>query len=289
MSTSESTLTAFDGTSLFVRKWTPSTEPQALLVIVHGLGEHAGRYPHVVTAFNQQGYVVWGDDHRGFGRSGGKRGDFNAFSDVLTDLDQVVDAAQAQYPHLPIFLYAHSLGGMYATHYLAQHEDKITAAVISAPGYGAGPDFSQAKLLLARVLAKVAPGLSMQTAGADDPFTLSHDPEAEQSYRDDKLYHHTVTMRFAYTNVCKANEAKNLLAHLHLPILVLLGAEDSTINRDAVEEAVAGAGKNVEFRIYPGSYHELHNEIPAIRQRVLAETLAWLQPLITQSAASPRT
>ncbi|NOZ72669.1 MAG: alpha/beta hydrolase [Chloroflexi bacterium] len=280
MTYQETTLSAFDGTPIFLRKWSPEVAPRAVLVIVHGLGEHAGRYPHVVDMFSSHGYVIYGHDHRGFGKSGGRRGDFNDFSDVLADLDQVVDTARTQNPGLPLCFYAHSLGGMIATHYLAQHEEKVTAAVLSAPGYGAGPDYSRWKIMMARLLARLAPGFSMETGSKDDPFTLSHDPEAEKAYRADPLYHHTVTMRFAYTSLLKAEEAKHLLATLHLPVLVLLGAEDSTINRQAIEEAVKAAGDNVEFRTYEGSLHELHNEIPEIRNRVLSETLAWMEQAI---------
>ncbi len=280
MALHETTLSAFDATPIFMRQWTPDGEPQAVLLLVHGLSEHAGRYPHVVKAFLAENYVVWGHDHRGYGKSGGKRGDFNAFDDVMKDLDLVVNEARAAYPQLPICLYAHSLGGTYATHYLARHEDKITAAVISAPGYGTGPDFSRAKQVMARLLAGIAPNLSMQSGSKDDPFRLSHDPEAEQAFRNDTLYHYTVTMRFAYTNLRKGEEAARLLATLHLPVLVVLGAEDSTINRQAVIEAAEQAGDNVELRVYNGGWHELHNEVPAIRNRVLAEALAWLQPHI---------
>lgn len=283
MTYQETTLSAFDGIPLFLRKWLPESTPRAILVIVHGLGEHAGRYPHAVETFTQHGYVIFGHDHRGYGKSGGRRGDFNDFNDILTDLDQVVDTAHSQYPDLPLCFYAHSLGSMIATHYLAQHEEKVTAAILSAPGYGAGPDYSRWKIMLARVLAGVAPGFSMETGSKDDPFTLSHDPEAEKAYRSDQLYHHTVTMRFAYTSLVRAEEAKHLLATLHLPILILLGEEDSTINRQAVIEAVEAAGDNVKFRTYADSYHELHNEIPEIRNRVLSETLAWCEQTLAAS------
>ena len=193
----EQTISAGDGLALFLRIWTPDTAPHATLVVVHGLGEHAGRYDHLVNRYREAGYVIFGHDHRGFGRSGGKRGDFEIFDDLLTDLDQVVELARAANPALPINLFAHSLGGMIGTHYLARYEDKIATAVLSSPGYGAGPDYNQAKLTMARILNRLAPKLSMETGNHDDEFTLSHCPDAEQRYRQDELYHHTVTIRFA--------------------------------------------------------------------------------------------
>ncbi len=273
----ETTLTAQDGVPLFLRVWSPNQTPRAILVLVHGLSEHAGRYPHVVNAFLAQDYVIYGHDHRGYGRSGGPRGDYERFEDVLRDLDQVVDYARSQHPNLPLGMYAHSLGGMYATHYLARYgNDKVNAALISAPGYGPGPDFSRMKLLLTRVLAKIAPKLTIETSSEDAPFTLSHDPEAEKAYREDELVHHVVTMRFAYTGIEKGREARALLCALNMPVMVILGEEDTVIDRQAVIDAASPCPDKVHFRQYAGGYHELHNEIPDIRNRVLGDVIAWM-------------
>jgi len=270
----ETTITAADGLALFVRIWTPEMAPRGVVLIVHGLGEHAGRYPHLVRALLEHGYLVFGPDQRGCGRSEGRRGDFRAFDDVLNDLDRVVSATREQYPGLPLFLYAHSLGAMYATHYLSRHEEDITAAVLSAPGYGPGPDLSAANIRLAYLLARIVPGLYLRSKASDD-FRLSHDPEAKRAYDEDTLRIEKFTVRFAVTNLQKATEAQRLLATLRLPILVLLPADDTTINRQAVLNAVAQAGPNVILRTYPG-WHELHNELPALRQPVFDEVLAWL-------------
>ncbi len=269
------TLKAKDGTSLFVRSWQPATPPQAILMIIHGLSEHAARYPHVVRAFTQAGYVVWGHDHRGYGHSGGRRGDYRQFADILADIDTVVETVRSRYPTLPLGFYAHSLGGMYATHYLAQHENKIGAALLSAPGYGPGPDFKRSQMILARVLSLVAPGLRIDTSDPDAPFTLSHDPAAKQAYEEDTLIHHHVSMRFVSTNMRKGQEARRLLARLHLPVRVILGEQDSTIDQEAIRQAVAAAGENVHLKVYAGGFHELHNEIPAIRDAMLQDALQW--------------
>lgn len=274
----ESTLITADGLSLFVRTWTPNNA-KAVLVLVHGLGEHAGRYPHVTSAFYQRGFVVFGHDHRGNGRSAGKRGDFARFDQILTDLDQVVTLARQKHPNLPLVVFGHSLGGMYATHYLAHHQAKIDAAILSAPGYGPGPDLNPVTIRLAGVLARVAPGFTLSTGGNKN-FRLSHDPEAKAAYEADSLRHEKATARYANTNLQKATEAETLLAKLTLPTLVLLAGEDTVVNRQAILNAVAGAGPNVTFRQYPGCYHEMHNELPELRQPVLAETVAWVENVI---------
>ncbi|NUQ38591.1 MAG: lysophospholipase [Caldilineales bacterium] len=272
----ETTLTTADAQHLHLRVWMPIAAPHAVLLIVHGLGEHAGRYPHVVETFLTAGYAIYGHDHRGFGRSSGKRGDYDHFDQILADLDQVVELARSQHPGLPLCLYAHSLGGLIATHYLARHETKIAAAVISAPGYGAGPDLNAAKIQLAKIMARILPGFSMNTGGSKD-FRLSHDAEVQRAYESDTLRHDIVTMRFVHMTLQKAEEGKAVLATLRLPILVMLGEEDTSINRQAVHDAVAQAGPTVTFRRYPGGYHEVHNEIAAIRQPALAGVLAWME------------
>jgi alpha-beta hydrolase superfamily lysophospholipase len=278
MGYNETAVTTADGLALFVRIWTPEAAPRGVVLIVHGLGEHAGRYPHLVRALTDHGYVVFGHDQRGCGRSEGRRGDFRTFAEVLDDLDRVVSTARTHYPGLPLVLYAHSLGAMYATHYLARRNNGITAAVLSAPGYGPGPDLSAMAIRLAGWLARIAPGLYLRSRASED-FRLSHDPEAKRAYDEDPLRIERFTTRFAATNLQKAAEAQGLLARLHLPILVILPADDTTINRQAVLTAVAQAGPNVTFRTYPG-WHELHNELPELREPVLNDVLEWLEGVI---------
>ncbi len=271
----ETTISTVDGLALFVRIWTPEMAPRGVVLIVHGLGEHAGRYPHLVRALREHGYIVFGPDQRGCGRSEGRRGDFRAFDDVLDDLDRVVNTTRKAYPDLPLFLYAHSLGAMYATHYLSRHENGITAAVLSAPGYGPGPDLSAANIRLAYLLARIVPRLYLRSKASDD-FRLSHDPEAKRAYDQDTLRIEKFTVRFATTNLQKATAAQRLLATVRLPILVILPADDTTIDRQAVLDAVAQAGPNVTLRTYPG-WHELHNELPELREPVLNDVLAWFE------------
>ncbi len=275
MTLQESTLRASDGTPLFLRVWKPAEEPRAVLILVHGLGEHAGRYPHVVETFLPQNYVIFGHDHRGFGRSGGKKGDLRRYDDLLHDLDQVVDLARKRYPGLPVAMYGHSMGGTIVTSYLAGHQDKVDAAVISAPGYGPGPDFSKLMLLMSRILYRLAPGLSIHT-GAEENLQLSHDPAVQQAYKDDPYVHDIVTPRFSQLFLDGARKAQRLLPQLSLPILLIMGEEDKSINQQAVIDAAAQAGPNLTFRRYAGSYHELHNEIPEIRQQALDDVQRWL-------------
>ena len=277
MAYQETTLTAFDETPIFLRVWTPeNTPPRAVLMLVHGLGEHAGRYKYVVETFLQQGFVIYGHDHRGFGKSGGIRGHWERFDDVIKDMEMVVGKAKSEWPDLPFGMYAHSMGGVIGLHYLARHEDQFKAAVISSPGFGPGPDQNKLLIMLTPLANWIIPRKPLNR-GEYPEYTLSHDPEQAALWKSDPLVHNYATSRFAVEYMRAAKEAKAILARLHLPILVIMGEEDITISRKDIREAVAAAGPNVLFRTYPGSYHEPHNEIPEIREPMLAETLAWME------------
>ena len=277
MAYTETTLTSFDGTPIFLRIWMPEHHgPRAVLILVHGLAEHAGRYQYVIDAFLQKGYVIYGHDHRGFGKSGGIRGHWERFEDVMRDMEMVVDKAKAEWPDLPFGMFGHSLGGVVGVQYLARHEEQFRAAVISAPGFGPGPDQNKLLIMITPIANLIIPRKPLDR-GSSKEYTLSHDPAQAAAWDADPLVHPYATPRFAVEYMRAAKEAKSLLGQLTIPVLIIMGEEDITVSQKDIREAVAAAGPNVTFRIYPGAYHEVHNEIPEIRERMLAETVAWME------------
>jgi len=284
MAYTERTLTAFDNTPIFLRTWTPDdVPPRAVLMIVHGLAEHAARYQYVIEAFLKQGYVIYGHDHRGFGKSGGIRGHWERLDDVIKDMKMVVDKAQSEWPDLPFGLYGHSMGGVVGVQYLARYEEQFGAAVISAPGFGPGPDQNKLLLLITPIAAKIIPRKPLDRKLSGE-YTLSHDPAQAAAWDADPLVHPYATPRWAVEYLRAAKEAKSLLAKLSLPVLVVMGEEDVTVQKEDIREAVAAAGPNITFRTYPGSYHEVHNEIAEIREPMLAETVSWMDEKLMGAA-----
>lgn len=276
MAYSETTLTAFDGTPIFLRTWMPDDQkPRAVLILVHGLAEHAGRYQYVLDTFLPQGYVIYGHDHRGFGKSGGIRGHWEHFDDVIRDMEMVVARAKNEWPDLPFGMFAHSMGGIIGIHYLSRHEEQFDAAIISAPGFGPGPDQNKLLLLITPIAARIIPRKPLDR-GESETYTLSHDPSQAEAWKNDPLVHPYATPRWAVEYLRAAKEAKALLAQLQLPILLVMGSDDVTIDKDDIREAVAAAGKNVTFRVYQGAYHEVHNEIPEIREPMLQDAMKWM-------------
>ena len=285
MAYTETTLTSFDGTPIFLRTWTPERiSPHAVLILVHGLAEHAGRYQYVVNAFLQKGYVIYGHDHRGFGKSGGIRGHWEHFDDVIKDMEMVVDKAKTEWSHLPFGMFGHSLGGVVGLQYLARHEDQFRAAVISAPGFGPGPDQNKLLLLITPIANLIIPRKPLDR-GSFQRFTLSHDPAQAAAWDADPFVHPYATPRFAVEYMRAAKEAKSILARLTIPILIIMGEEDVTVSQRDIRAAVAAAGPNITFRTYPGAYHEVHNEIPEIREPMLAETVSWLEEKLIGASA----
>ena len=275
MAYSETFLTSFDGTSIFLRTWMPeNAEPRAALMIVHGLAEHAGRYQHVVEAFLREGYVIYGHDHRGFGKSGGPRGHWERFEDVLKDMDMIVRHVRDEHPDLPFGMFAHSMGGTIGVQYL-YHYNHFDAAAISAPGFGPGPDQNQLLLRLMPILARLMPRRAFDR-GESDEYRLSHDPAQARAWNEDPLVHPYATPRWAMEYLRAAREARELFPKLTIPILVIMGEADVTVDTALIREAVAAAGPNVTFRTYPGAYHEVHNEIPEIREPMIKDLVAWM-------------
>ena len=275
MSYQETTLTAADGMDIFLRVWTPETKPRALVMLVHGLAEHAGRYHHVTERLLDAGYVVYGHDHRGFGKSGGIRGHWETFDEVIADMEMVVAHARQSWPELPLVMYGHSMGSVIGTHYLYRHPQDFKIAVLSAPGFGAGPRQDKVLILLLPLANKIIPRKPLKRKDFPD-YTLSHAPGESEAWYSDPLVHPYSTPRWGVIYLKAAKEAKALMPKLKLPILVIMGEEDITVSREEIREAVAASGPNVTFHTYAGSYHEPHNELPEIREAMLADTLQWL-------------
>ncbi|HEY80526.1 MAG TPA: alpha/beta hydrolase [Anaerolineae bacterium] len=275
MTHTETVLTSFDDTPIFLRAWTPDdAEPRAALMLVHGLAEHAGRYQFVVDAFLQQGYMIYGHDHRGFGKSGGVRGHWEHFEDVLKDMDMIVRHIRDEHPDLPFGMFAHSMGGTIGVHYLYR-DDNFDAAALSSPGFGPGPDQNQRLLKLIPILARIIPRKPLDR-GRSEEYRLSHDPAQARAWDADPLVHPYATPRWAVEYLRAAREAKALLPQLTLPLLVIMGEADVTVDTSRIRAAVAAAGPNVTFRTYPGAYHEVHNEIPEIREPMIKDLVAWM-------------
>ncbi len=275
----EQTLTSRDGTSLFLRTWAGDAPAGELLFVLHGYGEHSGRYDHVARHFAALGYNVAALDLRGHGKSGGQRGHVNAFSEWLDDTDAGLSAARKTYSQArSVTVVAHSMGGLVALRHLLERPGAFNRYVVSAPFFGVAMPVPAWKSTLGKLMSRIYPGLSMPS-GIPAEF-VSHDPEIVAKYNSDELNHHVATARFYTEALASAAWVTDNLGKLATPGLWLVAGEDNVSDSRLMKAAHARITASTPRLIeYPGFYHEMFNEPPADRARVFADVLAFLKSM----------
>lgn len=249
------------GETLALRRLPAPGPARAVVVVVHGLGEHAGRYHGLAEYLHEWGFAVWAHDHYGHGESSGPRGGLPSELRLVDDLALVIDDARRENPGLPLVLLGHSLGGLVAASLVARGVRQVDALVLSSPGLDPGLSGFQ-KMLLA-VLPRIAPGLRVGN-GLDDNF-LSHDPAVVQAYRDDPLTHDRIGGRLARFLAYEGQTVLQQAPDWPVPTLLLYAGDDRLV-RPAASRAFASAaapGGKVEAHCFDSLYHEIFNEIEA--------------------------
>ncbi len=273
MQHTEGHLTSSDGLRLYYQGWLPDGEPRAVVCIVHGIGEHSGRYGNVVDVLVPAGFAVYGMDNRGHGRSEGVRGGLPAWEALHADVRLLLEQARAQHPALPLFLMGHSLGGLIVLGYALRYPEGLRGVVASAPALQS-KGISPLLMMLARLLSRVAPNLTMNTGL--DAGGISREPAVVQAYRDDPLVHSLATPRMATESEKEMAWVNARAAEWHLPLLLLHGEADRLVPIEGTRaffEAAPAADKTL--RVYPGGYHESHNDLH--REQAVGDILAWLE------------
>ena len=269
-----STFVALDGDNLAVQDW-PLASQQALrgvVLLVHGLGEHAGRYDHLAGQLNDWGFAVRGYDQYGHGESGGPRGGLPTDSRLLDDLADIVDSTRARMgPHTPLILLGHSMGGLVAARFVALGLRPVQALVLSSPALDPGLNAVQ-KLLLA-VLPKIAPNLRI--GNGLDASLISHDPAVVAAYQADKLVHDRVSARLARFIADGGPATLAQAASWSVPTLLLYAGADRLVNPAGSRAFAAAAPQTVlSAHCFEALYHEIFNELDAAP--VFAELKKWL-------------
>ena len=263
---------AAGGTRLHRRRWLPDGQPVAAVGLVHGLGEHSGRYDHVAAALTGAGYAVFAFDLRGHGRSGGRRGD-TRFGPCIDDIDRLLADAADAVPGKPRFLYGHSLGGLLVLTYGLRRRATPLAGIVSSGAALRSPLREQrAKVTAARLLAPVTPWLTLPT-GLDSAL-VSRDPAVVAAYRADPLVHDKASVAFARDAIAAGDAALAGAGSFTTPSLVLHGGADRLTLPEGSRRFAAVAPGDCRLVVYDGLYHEIHNEPE--QGRVLADVVGWL-------------
>ena len=235
-------------------------EARALLIIVHGFGEHGGRYEAFARELAQQGITVAAPDLWGHGRSGGARGDLGDVPDCVRQLERMADevflpqAVQTRYA-----LFGHSFGGLASIRWALDGPTTLRRVVIQAPLLEVGFPIPRWKQSASALLARVWPRWSFHMGL--DLSMLSHDPAVRQAYLADPLTHHVMSVR-TYRSLQRAeDDAFERAPALRVPILLLCGSDDRIISVERAQQWFERLTCRKQRRLFPGGYHELHHEV----------------------------
>lgn len=272
--TRRGTLTTHDGIALHTQRWMPSTEPKAIVVLVHGYAEHCGRYGPVAHALTQANAAVHTYDQRGYGRSGGRRAYIDSFDQYLDDLAQIVDAVRRSSPERPFFLFGHSMGGLVVVKALLNRTLSPQGVLLSAPALKVNPDLAPWLRQMSRELGSLLPTLPTVRSPAG---AISRDPAVVREAENDPLnYHGRVLARTGAELLRAGQEVRPRLNDIHTPFLVIHGTADQlaapTWSQKLHNHAQA---TDKTIQLYEGLYHETFNEPE--RDTVLADLTTWLQ------------
>ncbi|MDA3628349.1 alpha/beta hydrolase [Saccharopolyspora oryzae] len=254
------------------QSWTVD-QPAGVVVLVHGVHEHSGRFRHVAERFGAGGYAVYALDHPGHGRSPGTRGNIGSMAAAVTGVDLLARLAGERHDDVPMFVYGHSMGGLISLQYLTGTPlDRIAGAVISAPALDPGP-VSGVEKAFAPLLSKLLPDLGVRRIDAN---TISRDPEVVRAFRADPLNHNgRMRARTAVEIMRTAEAMPQRLPSLTMPLFVLHGGADQLMPPTASELVRTRAGSaDLTYRLHEGLYHESHNEPE--KEQVLDEIVDWV-------------
>jgi alpha-beta hydrolase superfamily lysophospholipase len=265
-----------DGITFFMQGWEPGEEiPKAVVGLVHGIGEHSGRYAHVGTALTEAGYALVSFDLRGHGKSGGGRGHFPSFDAVVQDIRQFFVQISRRYPEVPYFLYGHSLGGLLALAYSIQFSAGLKGVIVSAPALRSALQEQKAKIAIVNILGSLFPTLTLNSGL--DASTTSRDLEVVKKYNDDPLTHDKASLGFGKSALQAIDLCVARARDFSPPLLLMHGTADK-LNYPSGTEDFAKLAKesnpDVTLKLWDGLYHELHNEPE--KNEVFTFVIAWL-------------
>jgi alpha-beta hydrolase superfamily lysophospholipase len=281
----DGTFVSGDSGQVYWQSWDPEESSRAVLLLVHGLAEHSGRYEGFAEFFTSAGFAVHALDHPGHGRSDGHRCHIRRFADFTNTLDRYLALVREAQPNAPVVLVGHSMGGLIAASFLVERQAEFAAAVLSGPAIRAPQQPSRFALFIMRIISRLLPRFGVMQL---DSSGVSKDPDVVSKYDNDPLvFRGKVTARLAAELFSEMDTVLSRAATIRLPLLILHGGSDSLTDvagSKALHAAVSSTDK--EIIVYDGLYHEIFNEPERIT--VMTQMKDWLETQLVNNSGDVR-
>ncbi|MFP2994977.1 lysophospholipase [Spongiivirga sp. MCCC 1A20706] len=243
---------------IFAQSWTPN-EPKAIVLLVHGFGEHSSRYAEfVVPHLIDNSFAVFTYDNIGHGKSTGKRGDCESYEQLMAILNDAYDEVRERFVDLPVFLYGHSMGGNLVINYTLRIEPGVKGTIASSPYLRLAFKPPSWKMSIGKLFYKIAPSITL-SAGLEVNH-LTRDKVEVEKYKNDPLVHDKVSPMFTFPIMEAGEWAITNSEHLSTPMLVAHGTGDKVTSHEASKEFAKGSPK-ASLQLFDGGYHEMHNDL----------------------------
>tara|TARA_B100000767_G_scaffold258170_1_gene266635 strand:- start:808 stop:1632 length:825 start_codon:yes stop_codon:yes gene_type:complete len=258
-------------TNFYGQTW-EAEKTKAVVVLVHGMGEHATRYTtSVIPKLLENNISVVAFDHFGHGKTSGKRGHNPGFNAVLESITKAIKKAKALYPNNPVFLYGHSMGGNAVINYVLREHNTLTGVIATSPFLRLAFQPPAWKLFMGRILQKIAPSITMPSEL--DANGISRVEAEVKKYIDDPLIHDKISPNFSLTFIESGEWAIENASQLKTPMYLLHGTGDQIIDYKGTQE-FANTTDKATLKLYKEGYHELHNDV--CKEEMLQDVVNWL-------------
>ena len=277
MQYSQFNIKTMDDIKLNCINWHPDDISKAVVIIVHGLGEHINRYLHVAERLTKAGFTIVGFDLRGHGKSEGIRGHAPSYAALTNDIRIIIDYSNKIYPSSPIFLYGHSLGGSLLLYLLLTQRPKIKGAVVSSPGLTPIRPISPLLKFTARILSKFIP--TLQLKNKLDTSGLSQDKNIVAEYINDPLVHDKISTRLGIELIDQGQWIYQNAKMINTPLLFVQGGKDRLVNPSINMKFFERLNGNATLLWRENGYHELHNE--PNKEEIIDSLIAWMNNILS--------
>ncbi|NER16357.1 alpha/beta hydrolase [Spongiivirga citrea] len=256
---------------IFAQSWSPD-RPKAVILLVHGFGEHSTRYADfVVPTLVENEYAIFTYDNIGHGKSTGKRGDCESYEQLMAILNDAYDEVRERFVDLPVFLYGHSLGGNLVINYTLRIEPGVKGTIASSPYLRLAFKPPKWKMSIGKLFYKIAPSITL-SAGLEVNH-LTRDKAEVKKYENDPLVHDNVSPMYSFPIMEAGEWAISNADHLKTPMFVAHGTGDKVTSHKASEEFANGSPK-ATIRLFDGGYHEMHNDFH--KQDFMDALITWM-------------